>query len=79
MNSGLHVHVPGNKGLAFINTVKDNMEGFTKWEVKGAQLACRLYALLAYPSISAFRWAVMTSQIANCPVTVANIEVAQQI
>ena len=79
MISGLHVHVPGNKGLAFINTVKDNMEGFTKWEVKGAQLACCLYALLAYPSMSAFRWAVMTSQIANCPVTVANIEVAQQI
>jgi len=79
INNGLHVHVPGNKGIAMVTTVKKNKEGFTQKQVKRAQEAKELYAKLAYPSLVDFKWAVLSNQIANCPVTVEDIDVAQII
>ena len=79
IESGLHVYVPGDKASAFVNTVAENKEGFTKRQQKGASLARRLCATLAYPSLRDLKWAVMSNQIANCPVTVADIDAAQAI
>ncbi len=79
LNNGLHVYVPGDKALAFVNTVAENKEGLTKRQIKGAEKARQLYSTLAYPSLKDFKWAVMTNQIANCPITVSDIDAAQVI
>lgn len=80
-DSGLHIYDPNSEQLSFLNTVGDtsNKEGFTKKQVEGAELARRLYAKLAFPSIKDFEWAVVSNQIQDCPVTKSDIEVAQLI
>jgi hypothetical protein len=77
--SGLHVYDPTNNELVMVNTVKGNMEGYTKKQVEGAKLAKELYAKLAYPSPKDFKWAVMSNQIQNCPVTKPDIKNAKNI
>ena len=79
VEDGLHVHIPGDKGKAFVNTVSENMEGFSKRQIKGAKAARELYSKLVYPSMKDFRWAVMSNQIKNCPVTAEDIDIAQRI
>jgi hypothetical protein len=49
---GLHYYDPRNENhLAFINTVSENKEGFTKRQIKGAELARTLYKTFSYPSM----------------------------
>jgi hypothetical protein len=48
---GLHYYDPRNGNhLAFVNTVSENKEHFTKRQIKGAELAQTLYKALSYPS-----------------------------
>ena len=68
--SGLHVYNPKDEELVFLNTVRENMEGFTKREIAGATQARKLYGMLAYPSVKDFEWAVISNQIQDCPITV---------
>ena len=75
---GLHVHSPHND-FSFVNTVSENKEGFSKRQLKGATRARELCGWLAYPSVKDLRWAVMSNQIANCPVTVEDIDIDQQV
>ena len=81
--SGLHVWDPygttDNKGVTLVNTVSKNMVNFMKRQVKGAEAARKLYAKLAYPSAKDFKIIVKHNMIANCPVTVNDIEVAHKI
>ena len=42
--------LPKQNAFAFLQTVHQNMEGFTKHEVKGANLACKALAILGHPS-----------------------------
>jgi hypothetical protein len=48
--SGLHYYDPRNDEFTFVNTVSGNKEGFTKRQIKGAEVARTLYATLSYPS-----------------------------
>ena len=77
--SGLHYWNPAVKGMAFVETVSGNKDNYTKRQIKGAELARELYASLAYPSMRDFRIQVQLKQIADCPVTVDDIDVAQAI
>ncbi len=78
--SGLHYYDPRtNNKFAFVNTVSENMEGFTKRQIKEARVARMLYGNLCYPSTFDFKWIIRSHQIKNCPVTVDNVEVASQI
>ena len=52
---------------------------FNKRQLKGAQLAKELFVKLVYWLLKDFKWAIHSNQIANCPVTVEDIENAQQI
>ena len=52
---------------------------FTKREIEGADRAVSLQAKLAYPSKQALKWVIQSNQIQNCPVTVRDVEVAEQI
>jgi hypothetical protein len=56
---GLHYYYPRNtEHLAFIITVSENKEGFTKRQIKGAETARALYTTLSYPSMKDFKWAI---------------------
>jgi hypothetical protein len=56
---GLHYYDPRiEKHLAFVNTVSENKEGFTKRQIKGAELARTLYKTLIYPSMKDFKWVI---------------------
>jgi hypothetical protein len=77
---GLHYYDPRNeKHLAFINTVSENKEGFTKRQIKSAELARTLYNTLSYPSMKDFKWVIKSNQIKDCPVIVQDIDVARKI
>jgi hypothetical protein len=77
---GLHYYDPRNeKHLAFVNTVSENKEGFTKRQIKNSELARNLYKTLSYPSMKDFKWAIQSNQIKDCPMTVQYIDVAQKI
>jgi hypothetical protein len=77
---GLHYYDPRNVNhLAFVNTVSENKEGFTKRKIKGAEVAITLYKTLSYPSMKDFKWVIRSNQIKYCPVTVQYIDVAPEI
>jgi hypothetical protein len=77
---GLHYYDPRNeKHLAFVNTVSENKEGFTKRQIKSAELAPTLYKTLSYPSMKDFKWVIQSNQIKDCPVTVKYIDVDLKI
>ena len=77
--SGLHCFDPRGKDFTFINTVSGNKEGFTQRQLKGAESAKTLYAKLGYPSMKDFKWVIQSNQIADCPVTVEDVNVAHKI
>jgi hypothetical protein len=77
--SGLHIYDPKQEALMFITTVTGNKEGFTKRQIKGAEVARTLYATLGYPSWNDFKWVLRSNQIKDCPVTVQDADVAFQI
>jgi hypothetical protein len=75
-----HFYDPRNKHFAFVITVKENKQGFTFRQVKGAEVAHTLYATLSYPSMENFNWVIRSNQIQNCPVTaVQDVAVATKI
>ena len=79
--TGLHYYDPAidDEELIFINTVEGNKKGFSKRQMKGAELAKRLYISLVYPSGMDLKWAVMSNQIKNCPVTTEDVKNAHDI
>jgi hypothetical protein len=77
--SGLHSWTPGATGMAFVETVAGNKQNYTKRQIKGAEMARALYAAVGYPSRRDFRYAVQMKQIAECPITTEDIDVAHAI
>ena len=79
LECGLHYYHPSSDGMVLVNTVAHKKEMFTKREIEGADKAVSLQAKLAYPSKQALKWVIQSNQIQNCPVTVRDVEVAEQI
>ena len=44
--------------LAFLDTVAENKEGFTKRQIAHAEAARLLYATLCHPSMKYFKWVI---------------------
>jgi hypothetical protein len=78
-HSGHHYYDPRDEEYAFINTVSRNMEGFTKRQIQRADVARTLYTTLSYSSWKDFTWIIRSNQIKDCPVTVADVDVAFKI
>ena len=56
------------KAFAFLQTVRQNMEGFTRHEVKGADLARKAQAILGHPTSKELSQVVSNNfGINNCP------------
>jgi len=80
--SGLHYYDPRDEAvdeLAFLDTVSENKEGFTKRQIARAETARALYATLCHPSLKDFKWVIRSNQIKDCPVTVQDVDVATKI
>ena len=77
--SGLHYYDPRNNDFAFVSTVSGNKDGFSRRQIKDAEVARTLYSALSYPSWNDFKWVIRSNQIKNCPVTVQDVHNARQI
>jgi hypothetical protein len=78
--SGIHYYDPRKEHhMTFFNTVSENKTGFTKRQIKCAEIARNLYKTLSYPSTKDFKWVIQINQIKDCPVTIQYIDVATKI
>jgi len=64
---------------AFVETVADNMQMFTKREIAGGNLACNLQAGLAYPSNGDLKWIIQANYLKDNPVRTRDADVALKI
>jgi hypothetical protein len=82
-SSGLHYHDPAdlyNFQFVSTTTVSGNKAHFTAArQIQGAEKARRFYSQLASPSVKDFRWVIQSNQVKDCPVTVADTDVATAI
>ena len=62
-----------------INTVNENMEGYTTRQVKDAKRARRLYHMVGCPGTENFKLIIRQNLIKNCPVTTKHIDDAEII
>jgi hypothetical protein len=78
--SELHYYDPRKEHhLTFVNTVSENKTGFTKRQIKCAEIAGNLCKILSYPSMKDFKWVIRSNQIKDCPVTIQDIDVTEKI
>jgi hypothetical protein len=77
--SGLHYFDPRDSEFIFVNTVSENKAGFTKRQIKEAEVARSLNSKLNYPSWKDFKWIIRSNQIKDCPVTVDHVDTALKI
>jgi hypothetical protein len=78
--SGLNYYDPRKeKHLTFINTVLENTTGFTKRQIKCAELARNLYKTLRYLSMKDFKCVILSNQIKDCPVMIQDIDFTMKI
>jgi hypothetical protein len=67
-----------DKGFVMVNTVRANIQGYTKQDIKKAQEARRLQGMIGNPTERDFVGMVHEKLIADCPVTACNIQNANQ-
>ena len=67
------------EAIVMINTVENNMKGFTAREVKGANEARKLYQIVGRPSELNFKNMIKFNLLHNCPVTLEDVANALQI
>ncbi len=65
--------------LSLVQTVRGNMEGFTKHELEEARRACKAQGMLGHPTDRNFLGMVRSGMISNCPVTSTAVQNAHRI
>jgi hypothetical protein len=68
-----------NIGLMLVNTVRGNLEGYTRKEIERAREARRIQGMIANPTEREFSAMVHEKLLANCPVTVQDVNNAHHI
>ena len=76
---GLHYHDTNNRQLSLVSTVSKQAEGFSKLQVLQAKKARDFQAAVGHPSTKDLKAIVQNNQIANCPVSPADIDRAETI
>ena len=81
--SGLHVldvnDSRSHASYAFVETVSENMQLFTKRQITSAQQAPDLQAGLGFPSVQDYQWIVKTNMLKDCPVVSQDVDVALKV
>ena len=67
------------EGVAMLETVQKNFEGYTKKQVENATLARKMQAMLAHPPYEKFKDTVSHKSLSNCRVRVDDITNAHAI
>jgi hypothetical protein len=65
--------------LSLVQTVRGNMEGFTKREVEELQRACEAQGMMGHSTDQDFLGMVRGGMISNCPVTPTAVQNAHRI
>ena len=60
------------------STVKENKEGFTKRQFDSAKVARAFYHIAGCPTLTNFKHIIRQNIFKNCPVTVADVDVAER-
>ncbi len=68
-----------NIGLMLVNTVKGNFEGYTHKEIERAREARRIQGMITNPTEREFSAMMREKLLANCPVTVQDVNNAHHI
>jgi hypothetical protein len=68
-----------SKGMALVQTVRENYEGYTKREVLRVKEASCAQAMIGNPSKGDFRGMVSSNMIKNCSITLSDIANAKEI
>ncbi len=80
---GLHYHDvfndESNIGLMLVNTARGNFEGYTRKEIKRAREARWIQGMIVNPTEREFSAMVHEKLLANCPVTVQDVNNAHHI
>jgi hypothetical protein len=71
--------VEGEVALEFIQTVRGNMDGFTRREIDEARAAREAQGMMGHPTDRDFLGMVRANMITNCPVTVSAAQNANDI
>ena len=71
----------GSRGakIVMVNTVRENFEGYTKHDLEKAKEARRLQGMIGNPTEREFVGMVREKLIANCPITVHDVDNANRI
>lgn len=79
-NEGLYYHdsAPSNQ-VAMVNTVAENMQGYTRHQIQGAYTAREAMKTLGFPSTRDLVTMVCTGLIKILPINVQDIQVANNI
>jgi hypothetical protein len=67
------------EGVALMQTVRENYEGYTKREVLRAKEVCHAQAMIGNPSEGDFKGMVSINMIKNCSITPSDIANAKEI
>ena len=82
-DSALHVldinDPRSQESYAFVETVADNMQMFTKREIADGNLARDLQAVLGYPSNGDLKWIIQANYLKDNPVRTRDVDVALKI
>jgi hypothetical protein len=65
--------------LTFVNTVLENKTGFTKRQIKCAEIARNMDKTLSYRSMKDSKWVIQSNQIKDYPVMIQDNDVATKI
>ena len=81
--TGLHVldinDPRSHASYAFVETVADNMQLFTRRQIAGGNLARDLQAGLAYPSDKDLKWITQANMLKDSPVRPQDVDLALRI
>jgi hypothetical protein len=76
----LHIYYPKKRDVfGFIQTVKDNMKLFSKWQIAGATQAKDLFKTMIFPSTVDFRVILSAGSIPGSDVTLEDVKATEVI
>ena len=78
-HDGLHYHHTGNCQLSMVNTMKQNEEGYSKRQIQATKATRTLQSAVCFPSTANLKDIIPSNQVANCPVTVDDVEHIENI
>ena len=77
--NGLYFHDTRNRQIIFLNSQLENSQKYTKRQIERAREARNLYQMIGYPSINDFKNAIKYGYIKDCPITLEDIAIAEDI